>query len=593
MPHQVSARARLRLTGLALAAALLFALIPLARAGAASETPGDTFAVSTAAAGAFANAGTAPPLAISADGRLIVFVSAASNLSPDAPAGVAEVYVKDLDTGAVVLASRADGADGAPAEPKPVGESPVRQIEGALISGDGRYAVFASTARNLAPGVLPLPGEEDVAFAHVFRRDLTTGKTELVDRVDGEAGSLVAADARLAAVSADGRFVLFDVRVEDLEDPAGAHEEGRPTLYMRNLQTGTTTAVGRTTDAGGEPGALADEGSFDGAITPDGRYVLFSSPATNLDPRANGLFQVYRRDLQTGTTVAVSVANPVPPAADGELSDGEAFEPTFLGPDGCRVAFVAIEAANLFEGVSPPPIVATYVRDLCAHPQGTTLASVDPSGQPFAEGFPVGADAAGHLLLKAAGSGEISHLYLRDLAGAATTLLDRATGAGGAIANQPLEGGALAANGCRAAFTSGADNLTPQPPPASGSALQLQAYARQLAPCGPVAEEPEPEDPQVHPLSVRVASIGPRRLWLRFSAAGTATVRVKRVLGHRRLRLVRTLRARARRPETVKLRFRPLPPGRYRFLIVPASQGARHLDVPLRVRSNTLGSPRS
>ena len=568
-----------------LAVSLLACLLLAPRVEAASETPGDTFAVSLATAGAFAETGTAPPVSISADGRYVAFVSSSPNLSPEAPAGDAEVYVKDLTTGAVRLVSRASGETGAPAAPVPIGEHAARQIEAAEISGDGRYVVFASSAHNLVPG-LPLASEvnEELFFDHVYRRDLQSGETVLIDRADGAAGAIAPAQARLSSISEDGRRVVFGSRTEDLEDPNGAHAEGNETSYMRDPQAGTTAAVGRASDAAGETGALAAEGSFEGKLTPDGRYVVFSSSSANLSPEANGFFQVYRRDLQSGDTVLVSRANPTLGAPLGEPSDGEAFEPAFLGGDGCRVAFTALEAPDLF-AAGKAPVSATYLRDLCSNPPRTTLLSVDEEGHPFEEAVPAGADRGGaEVLLKAAAAGAASHLYLHDLATGATTLLDRAGGAG-APGNQGIELGALAAGGCRAVFTSAATNLSADAPPAGGSSQQLQVYARQLAPCVPRSTPPKGEGPvpTSPPFSIGVSLVTARRLWLDFDAAASARAQIKHLLGHRRQRLVRSLQAVALGPETVKLRFRRLPRGIYRISIEPRVAGAKPQSLRLVV----------
>lgn len=583
MPHTSSnlpCARTLRRAG-ALAAPLLLALGLglVAHARAASETPADTFAVSLTPTGAFADSGTAPPVSISDDGRYVAFVSSATNLSPDAPAGDAEAYVKDLTTGAVTLVSRASGAAGAAAAPEAIGEHPVAQIGSAVISGNGRYVAFASSAHNLVPG-LPLASEvsEEFFLDHVYRRDLQTGETVLVDRADGAAGAIAPAEARLSSISDDGSRIVFGSRTEDLEDPGGPHAEGSETQYVRDLQAGTTTAVGRASDEGGKTGALAAEGSFEGQLTPDGRFLVFSSFSANLSPAANGLFQIYRRDLQSGETVLVSRANPTTAAPQGEASDGEAFEPTFVGGDGCRVAFTALEAPDLFEG-GKAPITATYLRDLCSSPPRTALLSVDEVGQPFEEAVPVGADKGGtEVLLKAAAAGAQSHLYLRDLAAGTTTRLDRASGAG-ALGDEGIELGALAGGGCRAVFTSTATNLTPEAPPTGGSIQQPQAFARQLTPCA-LPSQPEDEPP---PFSIGVRLITARRLWLDFDAAASAQVKVQRLLAHHRRRLVRSFRATAGGAETVKLRFRPLPRGVYRFLIVPRVAGAKPQSLRLVV----------
>ena len=118
----------------------------------------------------------------------------------------------------------------------------------------------------------------------------------LVDRVTGEGRH----DPRRGqphaeAISADGRYVLFGDDVEDLENPAGAHETGIETVYVRDMQAGTTTAVSR---ANGPTGAIANEESQAYSISPDGRYVPFESSATNLVPR-NGIQYLRRSTCAT------------------------------------------------------------------------------------------------------------------------------------------------------------------------------------------------------------------------------------------------------------------------------------------------------
>jgi hypothetical protein len=83
--------------------------------------------------------------AVSADGRLVVFRSEASNLVASDTNGVADIFVRDTCIGApagctpatlrVSLASGGDEANGASDSPS--------------ISADGRFVAFSSTARNL------------------------------------------------------------------------------------------------------------------------------------------------------------------------------------------------------------------------------------------------------------------------------------------------------------------------------------------------------------------------------------------------------------------------------------------------------------
>jgi hypothetical protein len=465
---------------------LVLALSPSARA-ASDETTGDTFPASITPADEYADNGTGETPSISADGRYVAFQSNATNLGEHGPPSINEAYVKDLDTGEVKLASRSSGVDGEPAnEP---GET--AGVENVIISGDGRYVIFSSRATNIVTGLPPTEPEEHPR--HVYRRDLQTGETVLVDRVTGPQGAILdERKAQAEAVSEEGRYVLFRDRVEDLENPAGEHAQAAGyTVYVRDMQTGTTTAVSR---ASGVEGQLADETSRAGSISPEGRYVTFESAATNLVPGmgANTFSQVYLRDLQTDTTTLLSKTTPT-----GESGNGESSEPVLARNDGCEVAFESA-ATNLYPAAktSAPQI---YLTDLCSKPASTTLVSRadGAEGAPLGEStevpMPLGSSADGRYILFAAtlqahgtGTAAKKHLYLRDLDTEHTTLIDRSSGLEGEVASQEPEGGAISANGCRVAFASRATNLAELKPPLSNP---FETYIRQLAPCQPPAEE--------------------------------------------------------------------------------------------------------
>jgi len=222
----------------ALSAAIFIALLGVfsSNAGAAvTELSGDTFPVSVTPEGAYADGegtGEFTPISISADGRYVAFESAATNLGEKGPAGVNEAFVKDLSGGAIELVSRADGVDGEPA-----GEPGIADLE---LSADGRYAIFTSGAGNLGT---VLPGE-DPSERHVYRRDLETDETALVDRVTGSGGAILSRGAEAAAISADGRYVAFTARVENLEDPTGDHAETAAAVgYVRDMQAGITPQI--------------------------------------------------------------------------------------------------------------------------------------------------------------------------------------------------------------------------------------------------------------------------------------------------------------------------------------------------------------
>ncbi|GAG36814.1 unnamed protein product, partial [marine sediment metagenome] len=149
---------------------------------------GATERVSVDSAGSQADGGSETP-AISADGRFVVFVSAASNLVPGDTNGQSEVFVHDRQTGATEqvnvdsAGNQADGSSEAPA-----------------ISGDGRFVAFVSAASNLVPG-------DTDGQTEIFVHDRRTGATERVS-VDS-AGNQGDDGSGAPAISADGRFVAF------------------------------------------------------------------------------------------------------------------------------------------------------------------------------------------------------------------------------------------------------------------------------------------------------------------------------------------------------------------------------------------------
>ncbi|WP_051800021.1 TolB family protein [Catenuloplanes japonicus] len=108
-------------------------------------------------------------------------------------------------------------------------------------------------------------------------------------------------------------------------------------------------------------GVLADDLSFDGTVSDDGRYVAFDSDAANLAPGdTNGTADVFLRDRQLGTTVRLSIG------WDGTDPDQGATSPS-ISRDGRYVAF-ASRSANIVPG-DTNTTRDVFVRDRVA---GTT-----------------------------------------------------------------------------------------------------------------------------------------------------------------------------------------------------------------------------
>lgn len=194
------------------------------------------------------------------------------------------------------------------------------------ISADGRYVAFTSFAANLVAG--DANGVEDV-----FVRDRVAGTTELVSL--DSSGAQADGGTYCSSMSADGRYVVIYGSASNL---VASDTNVSVDVFVRDRLSGTTERV--SVDSSGVQG---DANSDGGKISPDGRYVVFRSHASNLVPGdTNGKADVFLRDRSTGTTERLSVASDGTQADDGSSR-------VELTPDGRFAAFQS-EASNLVAG---------------------------------------------------------------------------------------------------------------------------------------------------------------------------------------------------------------------------------------------------
>ena len=217
--------------------------------------------------------------AISADGRYVAFESSADNLSTIDDNAVFNVFVRDLQTGSLRLASRrsAGGPSG--------GDGGNGDSRHPTLSADGRYVAFDSEADNLSD-------EDDNSMVNVFVRDLELDATTLGSRQSG-AGAAADGDSEDAVLSPDGRLMAFESEADNLssDDNGNARD-----VFVRDLQTGAVALASRQSAADGGAGGNDDSGGA--AFSGDGRYLGFHSGADNLSPLdSEDLFDVFRRDL--------------------------------------------------------------------------------------------------------------------------------------------------------------------------------------------------------------------------------------------------------------------------------------------------------
>ncbi|MEP0916501.1 DUF4347 domain-containing protein [Leptolyngbya sp. DQ-M1] len=267
---------------------------------------------------------------ISADGRYVAFVSAATNLVSGDTNAQRDVFMWDRQTNAVTLVSRASGVNGA------VSDGDSYQVS---ISQDGRTIAFTSTARNLT-GTPDADGDEDV-----FVRNLDTNATvhASANRSGGYSVSLEFSllKASNPMISGDGQFVVF---ASDFEDLVANDANGVSDIFRRNLATGVTELVSvnkegtssgnNASGADGGTGSGSGRGSLDPMISTDGRLVIFNSFSSDLaDGDTNNALDAFVRDMNAGFTTLVSQ---IP--SETNSGRGASFNPVLSG-NGNYIAF--------------------------------------------------------------------------------------------------------------------------------------------------------------------------------------------------------------------------------------------------------------
>lgn len=305
---------------------------------------------------------------VSADGRYVAFYSNSPTFDQRCPCA-AQVYVRDLVTGVVKMASRS--TTGGPGNDVSVEPD---------ISADGRYVSFHSIASDLVPG--DTNGDSDV-----FVRDMVLGRTERVSVTS----SNEQANGYWSHISADGRYVVFAADAANLRGTPNSRRD----IYRRDRSTGRTVMISVASD-----GTHQNADATFADLSPDGRYVIFWSRASNLVPGVTGVYDdvinaldtyhghMFVHDTVTRRTTAECVA------ADGTPANDECPPGAALSWDGRYSVFRSV-ATNLVPGASTPSgvnqISHIFVRD--RRSGVVELASVsssgDPAGDPHQRAIPV------------------------------------------------------------------------------------------------------------------------------------------------------------------------------------------------------------
>ena len=303
---------------------------------------GETELVSVASSGEQADNYSANGV-ISPDGRYVVFESKAGNIDPVNIYPLFNIYIRDRQAGTTTVIALS-----------PAGLPPNQETRNPDISADGRYVVYVSAASNLVPA-------DDNNASDIFLHDRQTGSTGLIS--SALSGGIANGDSTDPRLSSNGRYIVYSSSANDLTpgDQNSAND-----VFLHDRQMGTTRLL--SVSMNGEQGNANSEAT---AIAPGGRFVVFSSIASNLTPGdTNGVADYFVVDLLTGALERISVSS------SGEQGNAAVTSGASISADGRFVTF-ASSASNLVPG-DTNQATDVFVRDRLA--DTTTRISVDSAG---------------------------------------------------------------------------------------------------------------------------------------------------------------------------------------------------------------------
>ena len=309
---------------------------PSAGAAAAAATVELVTHADLAATNSAGSSDSSAPV-LSGDGRFVVFLSSAQNLTTNQSSGTVNVFIRDRQPGVTELASVS-----------PNGTAGNGPSSSPGISSNGQFVVFQSRSSNLVPGATN-------GWENIFVRNLTAGTTLLASaNTNGVAGDYSSLNPQMTP---DGRFVVFESVADDLVE----NDTNRLSdVFVRDLAASKTTLVSVNVAGAGSGSGY----SINPSITPDGRFVVFESTAANLVTNDfNTKSDIFLRDLVAGTTTLISSG------ADGNAAGNS--QTAAITDDGRYVAFEST-ANNLVAG-DVDGLNDIFLRD--AQTSTTTLIS--------------------------------------------------------------------------------------------------------------------------------------------------------------------------------------------------------------------------
>ena len=179
---------------------------------------------------------------------------------------------------------------------------------------EGRYVAFVSYKAGLEGN--------NGKFRQIYWKDRNTGVTKLVSAASGQQGN---GDSYLPSLSADGQILVFESVATNLTE---SDNNNAKDVFMWNAVTNTLQVVSKTAS-----GQYGNAESFDAEISGNGRFIVFSSNASNLTntPKGQSITNVFLYDITNKSIELISLD----PATKTGGNGGKGS----ISFDGSRVSF--------------------------------------------------------------------------------------------------------------------------------------------------------------------------------------------------------------------------------------------------------------
>lgn len=375
----------------------------------------------------------------------VIFTTAATNLVSSDTNSVADVFLRDTDTGAISLIS--GDLTGNPGD---AASGDVLISDTLSSTPDGRFVTFSSRATNLvSPPIMS-------NLIHIYRHDRNTVQTELITK-DFNGDPTTSGPGFDPSISQDGTKIALMSPASNLVTDDNNLETD---IFVRNLSTQSTLRA--SVSSAGQEGVFS---SLQPQISANGNFVLFGSFAALVPDKSSTNFDFFVKDLSTGTLERVN----------NSLSGGPSISSSqraSISADGRFVAFSSFSSDHTTADNNSVADVFIYDRQT----KTTRIVSTDGTGQPVndaahgletveisADGRYVLFDSLSSQLVKTGKATTKSTLFLKDTQSGGIGIVD-ITPSGIQPSSSSAKGRICNLSPLRVLFQSSDDSLTSDTP---------------------------------------------------------------------------------------------------------------------------------